>query len=293
VTATGTASPTSTSNADGERHPDADEHRWTQQHRDEHGYGDPNAQRDTELHANHCAYRVTDPGRDPNSGGPRWSSLGLDGTTAYAEAPPADELNLTGSWTVELWFKDQNPAGYNHPRTRLLTKGDTSLPEVPYFLGVEQGGLFVGLRAGGVPYALRYDLIANGIAPNQWHHVAASLDGASRVLTLYLDGRLVDRTTLPRLSAGNREPLNIGRSGALSGNYWKGLIDDVRIWNVVRTPEQVALRYHIELNSPPPGLVGNWRFDEGHGAVAADNTGLAENATIVGEAAWVANTPQF
>ena len=164
---------------------------------------------------------------------------------------------------------------------------------MPYFVGIEQGALFVGVRAGGSASALRYDLIANGVSANQWHHLAATLDGATRVLTLYLDGRLVDRTTLARLSAGNTEPLSIGRSGASSGNYWNGLIDDVRVWNTLRTPEQIALLYHVELNTPPPGLVGNWKFDEGHGNVALDSTGVSENAVIVGEAAWVANTPQF
>jgi len=90
-----------------------------------------------------------------------------------------------------------------------------------------------------------------------------------------------------------RFPIWPSPSGAISGNYWRGLIDDVRIWNVVRTPEQIALLYHIELANPPAGLVGNWRFDEGRGNVAFDSTVLAENAVISGEASWVTSTPQF
>src|SRR5207249_9969734 len=126
-----------------------------------------------------------------------------------------------------------------------------------------------------------------------WRHVAATLNGATHVLTLYLNGVRVGQSTLTTTSAGNTQPLSIGRSGAVSGNYWKGLIDDVRIWNVARTPEQIALLYHIELNNPPSGLVGNWKFDEGRGNVAFDSTGLAENAVINGEATWVTSTPQF
>src|SRR3954451_12123927 len=75
------------------------------------------------------------------------TSLGLNGTTAYAEAPHAAELSAP-NWTFELWLKDDN-ATYSHPRTRILTKGDIAANEVPYFASVTSNVLTVGARAGG------------------------------------------------------------------------------------------------------------------------------------------------
>src|SRR5262249_39645957 len=50
-------------------------------------------------------------------------SLALSGT-GNAEAPLAAKLNITGDWTVETWFKDESPSGYNHDFAYLLIKGN-------------------------------------------------------------------------------------------------------------------------------------------------------------------------
>src|SRR5207248_8774223 len=67
-----------------------------------------------------------------SSSGSGGSSLALNGTTTYAEAPHAAELSGVGDWTIEAWFKDENPT-YNHPRARILTKGDISSAAGPLF----------------------------------------------------------------------------------------------------------------------------------------------------------------
>src|SRR5206468_5661254 len=114
------------------------------------------------------------PRADAQTAGPG-SSLSFDGTGAYAEAPDASELNPTGDWTIEGWFKDETPGGYNHPRAQMLAKGDTSNPEVPYFISVTANALIAGLRTGGAGQLVQYDLAAHGVSANVWHHVAVSL----------------------------------------------------------------------------------------------------------------------
>src|SRR5207247_1341827 len=166
-------------------------------------------------------------------------SLRLNGGTSYAEVLDKPWLNVTADWTVEAWFKDENPNGYNHPRQRILTKGDTAGPEVPYFLGVESGGLFAGIRAKSAAQVVRYDLQANKVSANAWHHVAATLERATKQLILYLDGVEVARAPVTGFSVGNTLPLDIGRSGAGSFDTWKGKIDDVRILALVRTADEI------------------------------------------------------
>ena len=69
--------------------------------------------------------------------------------------------------------------------------------------------------------------------------VAATMDASSGQLTLYLDGAQVAQRTAPTASLNaNRRPLTIGRDGS-SGFYWNGKLDDVRLWNVARTREQI------------------------------------------------------
>ena len=124
--------------------------------------------------------------------------------------------------------------------------------------------------------------------PNSFHHAAATLNGSSRELSLYLDGVRVARSTVPAFSTGNTAPVSIGRSGSASGDYWKGLLDDVRIWNLVRTSDEITANFRNEIASAP-GLVASWRFNEGVGVTAADSAGTPQNAGLQGGATWSAS----
>src|SRR5205085_12432069 len=143
-------------------------------------------------------------------------------------------------------------------------KVDISSAEVPFFAAIDSNLLSIGVRAGGVPGTVVYDLAAGGVTPNAWHHLAASFLSATRAVTIYIDGTQRAQGVLAVASSGNTLPLIIGRSGA-AGNYWRGKLDDVRVWNVVRSASEVAANFRGELTVVPAGLVGNWRFDEGRG----------------------------
>jgi hypothetical protein len=153
-------------------------------------------------------------------------------------------------------------------------------------LYIDTNGLWAGSRAGGTTQSTRYELTMNGVSANAWHHAAATLDATSRILTLYLDGLEVAEISVPTASTGNTSPVVIGRSGP-AGDYWDGELDDIRIWNVARTPAEIAANYTTAFASPPAGLVANWHFDEGTGTSATDSAGADDqNATLHGGASW-------
>ena len=220
------------------------------------------------------------------------SSLSLNGGGS-AEAPHAAELNTTASWTIEAWFRDETAAvGYNHARARIITNGDTANAEVPYFMDITLNQLFVGRRVGGASQVIGYNLATNGVSHNAWHHAAASFNSATGRLTLYLDGAQVAQSAvLGGASLGNTNPVSIGRNGGATANAWVGKLDDVRVWNVARTQSEISSNFLSELSGSPAGLVGNWRFNEGAGAIAADSAGAAQDAALQAGAAFSADTP--
>src|SRR5262249_23177941 len=137
-------------------------------------------------------------------------SLAVNGN-GYAEAPDAADLNLTQDWTIELWFKDQNPNGFNHDYVTLLNKGDRDVnPEATYFVSLGFKQLLVGQRTNWVDYAINYDLFANGVDPKSWHHLAATFTAQTRTLVLYLDGVQVTQGVLDASSVGNSLPVEMG-----------------------------------------------------------------------------------
>jgi len=221
-------------------------------------------------------------------------SLSLNGTTAYAEAPNATELNVTSDVTVETWFKDNtlgsnNLPTYNHYPTAIIVKGEIVTDrEVPFAIGIAFNQLFITEKTNNNFSYIYYDLNANHITPNAWHHLAFSVKGSTRQATLYLDGVQVLQGTLSSVTTvGNTKPVTIGRNGAPTGYAnWNGKLDDVRIWKSVRTPAQIAANYRNELTSADTDLVGNWKFNEGSGTTAGDATATPQNATLYGGATW-------
>src|SRR5437867_3366728 len=117
-----------------------------------------------------------------------------------------------------------------------------------------------------------------------------SASSLPRRLTLYLDGVQVAQATASAVSSGNSLPLNIGRAGPTNGNYWRGKLDEIRLWSVLRSSSDIQSAYRLDLSAAPTGLVGNWQFNEGSGSVAADGAGSPQNATLYG-AVWSSDSP--
>src|SRR4029079_13250785 len=146
-------------------------------------------------------------------------SIALNGSTGYAETLVSPPLNILGDWTVEAWFKDENPVGYNHDNAYIALKGDTNNSgEAPYMVALAWNTLLAGVRTGFMTNTVSYNLTAAGVTSNAWHHVAATFVASSNTITLYLDGTQVAQGTVPTESpTGNSFPVGIGRNGS-TGN---------------------------------------------------------------------------
>lgn len=215
-------------------------------------------------------------------------SIDFGGSSGYAEAPNASQYSGIGNWTVEAWFKDESPFGYNHLPTFIISKGDlVEDRELPFAVGITFNALFVVEKTHGVPYYVYYDLEKHNVSPKSWHYVAVTLTSATQQVTVYLDGvKVVQGTFRDTTDVGNSKPVDIGRNGEPVGYaYWNGKIDDVRIWNVTRTASEIASSRR-QLTGSQAGLVANWILDDGSGSTVADSASPAHAASLHGGYAW-------
>mgnify|MGYP002533448646 CR=1 FL=1 len=83
---------------------------------------------------------------------------------------------------------------------------------------------------------------------------------------------------------GKAHYFNIGYSYA-SGRELHGEICECRIWNVVRTQEEIASHVY-EVDPASEGLVAYWKFDEGTGDTIRDQTGNGNNGTADSPLKW-------
>ena len=69
-------------------------------------------------------------------------------------------------------------------------------------------------------------------------------------------------------------------------NHFNGTMDELRLWNVVRTPAQMLTNMNSTIPTNSAGLVAYYKFDEGIGTTTADATGNGNNGTLVNAPTW-------
>lgn len=118
---------------------------------------------------------------------------------------------------------------------------------------------------------------------NRWSHLAVTFDG--RRLWLYVNGTHVSSRAVTGSILRTNDPLWIGGNHPY-GEYFQGLIDEVRVYDRVLTPSEVRAEMSTPVASAETsrgaGLVGAYAFDKGSGSLAADASGNGNTGAIIG-----------
>ena len=190
-------------------------------------------------------------------------ALAFDGGSDRRRATiPHDAALAPTAFTLEAWVY---PTG-NAREMAILSKG-SGLSGGDYLFNL--AGDKMSLFTGDFPW-----YTATSTVPlNTWSHVAVTRDDGGAV-TFYLngvaDGSIAD-TTIPATTTAD---VRIGlQGGDCLCNEFIGTIDEVRVWNIARSQEDIEATRNRLLAGSEAGLVANWRLDEGTGQTLADTTG--------------------
>jgi len=110
-----------------------------------------------------------------------------------------------------------------------------------------------------------------------WMHVAETYDGST--LRLYLNGVLDGSLVIGQLILTNTVTFTMGDNAERVYSL-HGQLDEVRLWKVARTQEQIQTAMTGELTGAETGLVGYWPLDEGTGNIAHDRTANGNNGIL-------------
>jgi probable HAF family extracellular repeat protein len=139
---------------------------------------------------------------------------------------------------------------------------------------------------------------ARGLTLNRWTHVAATIEkGRARI---YYDGELVGDGSVSLPSPVERVVNTIGKSSFDPAGFVDGIIDEVRLWNVARTEDE--LRKARFPASPATSLtssaylVGYWPLNDGTGNTVSQSAGThgLRSSTGTGQALypkWTVGVP--
>ena len=111
---------------------------------------------------------------------------------------------------------------------------------------------------------------------NTWNYVAAVLD--SQNVTVYLNDYSWTYTlsSMPDVYGGY---MRIGSTDTW-GRYFYGNIDELRIWDYARSPQEIEEYRYKSLNPAFPNLAAYWNFNTGSGAIISDLTGNGHTGSI-------------
>jgi hypothetical protein len=99
-----------------------------------------------------------------------------------------------------------------------------------------------------------------------WQHFAFVASQSGNYMAIYRNGVLeAQKTGMTPLTAGNR---SLVFGGLAVNEDW----DEVRIWSVARSADQILTNMNRSLAGNEPGLFAYWRYDEGSGTNAFDSS---------------------
>lgn len=221
------------------------------------------------------------------------SALSFDGEESMVTVPASPTLNLTDRFTMEAWI---NPSGWGeNPGTgfgRIMDKDVIrffTLRSNPV-LGDNTICIWLFTQSGGNSFSA---IPESSIVLDTWQHIAASYDGNAGELKMYLNGveQTLTQTVPPSgmLNDNLEIDLTVGNSSSLDDTF-DGIIDEVRVWNIIRTESDIQSYMNQYLDGNETGLAGYWRMNEGNGQFINDFTGNGNHGALYANE-WVEGAP--
>ncbi len=144
------------------------------------------------------------------------------------------DLPLPSSYTKEAWVKYASGSAIISSNT---ANG--------HALAVQAGRLSAGHNGN---WALAVD--SEDFPSDDWVHVALSYDAVSKEMKLYKNGLLVGQASNVAAHSGGNMQI-----GALAqGSLFYGKLDEVRIWNKVRSAQEIRENMHLTLTGQETGI---------------------------------------
>jgi hypothetical protein len=225
--------------------------------------------------------------------GIRGQALQFDGADDWVTVPDAASLDLVSGMTLEAWVRPGAMTGWE---TVLLK--ERGADQFAYALYAHDGGALSGgapVPSGNVdvsaaPRTLRGP---STLPAEQWTHLATTYDGATQ--RIFVNGAQVASRAQGGSITLSGGVLRIGGNNSFAGEFFEGLIDDVRVYNRALSAAEIAGDMAGGAAPPPPppppppappagaGLVLSLSFDEASGS-ALDGSGNGNAGTIRGAA---------
>lgn len=244
----------------------------------------------TVMNANdYYAFGSSMPGRQISTPAPNASdrSLVLPGFTSGDNSKILEDIS--NDFTVELWV---NPTG-THEVDAQSASGTAGMTGQKYVIHPALGptttraGMGISVGTNGVSVYeqttsyMPATLVWTGTISG-WTHIAVVY--SNQRPNLYINGVFVKQGVVSGKSLVHP---SFGFMGSPQGSM-AGSVDEIRIWNVIRTPTELLASYNTTIPSNTPNLAAYWPLNEGSGTILHDASQHGLDHAVVNYTAWSA-----
>jgi len=188
----------------------------------------------------------------------------------------------TGDLTVEVRFTSSTQASNGVPLFSYATSDNAN--EFSLFADSSPDELYVEINGSVVSTGIASSSLMDGSE----HTLSVSWDQSSGALNVYVDGanefsgtaQAGNSLTSGGTIALGQEQDSVG-GGFSSSQVFTGTIDEVRIFDDVRTSQEISDNYNSQISDPAneQGMVTNWQMDSESGGIVTDAAG-SNNLTL-------------
>lgn len=209
------------------------------------------------------------------------NALDFDGINDFCNLGNNAVYQLKNSFTIEAWIYTRTvDAGVR----RIISSRNAST----------SNGIGFGLNGNKLRFTTFGVLDYNGqsglISANTWTHVAVVFNTGNDA-QFYINGVLSETIAGSASPGTNGINMYIGQIGTSGGEYFNGLIDEVRFWNCERTESEIKNNMYEALNGNESNLIGYYRMDNSTGTLLDDYSSNHNNGTLINmdDVDWVAS----
>src|SRR3990167_4982049 len=183
-------------------------------------------------------------------------------SSQHFTADDSVSLSITSDLTIETWVKFESIGSEGY--VGLVSKG-TNTGDLRSYLFSQQANagddkLSLFISSTGANNEI-LQVTWNPVA-GTWYHVAVTWDASAATAKFYVDGVQQGADQTGALTAIFNSTVGVELGGDNFGtNYFDGQLDDVRIWNDIRTVTEIDDNKSVEQTGSEDNLVAYWPFE--------------------------------
>ncbi|MCP3873145.1 MAG: LamG domain-containing protein, partial [Desulfobacteraceae bacterium] len=204
------------------------------------------------------------------------SSIYFNGSTDYLSLQNRSDWNFgTGDFTISFWVNHD----HINQQSYLWQNGQSAI-------GIRWTGSQFEVWMGPPFTANTYNA---QIEIDQWYHISLVGQGGNTV-RFYLNGKQLGTDWNFNYDI---QPNSFSNIGTPSGYSFTGKFDDLEIWRIAKTQQEILNDFHRTFTGNEPGLIAHWPMNEGQGQTLSDVTGNGHQLELGSNASTDSNDPTW